>query len=277
MSYILFLGFKTKIYKKTPLVRVSLDDVFLHEFNLFKSIVGSYDEHARPNSWHSSYFAKTKIVGEHDLSPETNLSLPWHTFTSIHPQMNAIAIEINGKYIEAKQDHKLKIEIINTDNNYTNGFMTKTTLVQFCYAYLVPSEIAINPFPYCEENHNSQIRKKKIAKLNNNLKEIKKIMFKDFTYQNSETKFKFDLKDYGKKDRHTAPLIKIYNLDTLKEEYIRHMAFFTQGIIDIEFPTSHVSVSANNDEYFGYYKLDTLNLLIICNKYHEYENLRSDS
>lgn len=277
MSYVLFLGFKAKIYKKNPLVRVWLDDLFLHEFDLTRSITGSFDKHSFPNGWHSEFWRETKRVGERVLSPETNLSLPWHKFVSIHWQMNSFAVEINKKYIDLKKQHKLKIEITNTDNNYTNGFMTKTTLVQFCYAYLVPRQIALDPLPYCEKNHNSQIRKKKVDRLNNNLKDIKNMMFKDFTYQNPETKFKFDLKDYGKKDRHTAPLIKIHNLDTFKDEYIRHMAFFTQGIIDIEFPTSHVAVSANNDEYFGDTKLDTLNLIIICNKYHEYENHRSHS
>lgn len=274
MSYVLFLGFKTKINKKFPLVRLWLDNIFLNEFNLTRSISGQYEDHAFPMGFRSPYLEQYTKVGEHQLSPETNLTLKWHDFVALHPQLNCIAIEIDENYIQSKSNHNLKIEVINTDNNYTNGFMTKTTLVQFCYAYLVPKSVVKDLLHYCEKNHTSEIRKRRIDKIqkNNHMSLLRKMMFEDFNFQKKSEKFKFDLKDLMKTNKDTDPTIRFFNTDTQKYENIKHMAFFTQGVFEAKFPTTHVTETSDGNEFFGDTKLETYNLCVICNKYHEYEN-----
>ena len=137
----------------------------------------------------------------------------------------------------------------------------------------MPKSVVKDLLPYCEKNHNSEIRKKRIDKIkNNHTSLLKKMMFEDFNYQKKFEKFKFDLKDLMKSNKDTVPTIAYFNTDKQKHENIQHMAFFTQGVFEMEFPTTHVTATPDGNEFFGDTKLETYNLCVICNKYLEYEN-----
>tara|TARA_Y100001937_G_scaffold58960_1_gene80904 strand:- start:754 stop:1620 length:867 start_codon:yes stop_codon:yes gene_type:complete len=129
MKYLLGIGFAvTQKYKKDPIVRVSIDNRFVDEFT-----VSDYPEHDK--EWMQDldpwvYKAPFTDWMNH-AKPWEKLSIKmWGTFPK---KFNLYVID------EAHLKHKkqLVIDIANSDSNYTNGFMTKSTLLDF-RAFLLP-------------------------------------------------------------------------------------------------------------------------------------------
>ena len=52
--------------------------------------------------------------------------------------------EFDESYINSIGRHKLKIQITNDDNNFTNGFLTKYTSICLSIAEIIPKKILIN-------------------------------------------------------------------------------------------------------------------------------------
>ena len=111
------LGFYCEVYRREPLCRVYVNDVLLDEFNIPHSPYKKID--------YPSLF----------LNPNYNNS-------------DVIKIKNNAlfyKFIEFDcSDSNLldiRIEVINDDNNYNNGFMTKYTKIMLSQFYVIPKGI----------------------------------------------------------------------------------------------------------------------------------------
>ena len=104
MRYMLGLSFTCKIYKKFPTIRVFADDIFIDEFTLNEKSV-----------------CKVKERGEG----------MWKIRTTIK---TLYTFEIDGKHL----NDKISLHIENNDSNYTNGFITKSTLIQLSFRFLIP-------------------------------------------------------------------------------------------------------------------------------------------
>ena len=112
MKYLLVVGFYCNVYRKEPQARLFVGDKLIDEFNI---------KHCIDKDYISFEFFKDY----HTLQPrnrETSNSLLIKTM----PNLQFYEIDV-----KKKQDLlELRIDINNNDNNYNNGFMTKSTLLQ---------------------------------------------------------------------------------------------------------------------------------------------------
>ena len=129
MKYLLGIGFAvTQKYKKDPIVRVSIDDRFVDEFTVSESPDHDKEWMLNLDPW--VYKAPFTDWMNHSRPWEKGSIKMWGTFPK---KFNLYVID------EAHLKHKkqLVIDIANSDSNYTNGFMTKSTLLDF-RAFLLP-------------------------------------------------------------------------------------------------------------------------------------------
>ena len=119
MRQLLILGFYCKVYRREPLCRVYVNDILLDEFNI---------PHTPYNNIHLS------TVGDR-LSPQfPNQQLQF--LKSTNPFLKYI--EFDDLDIEKLN---IRIEIKNNDNNYTNGFINKCTLVLLPHVFLFSKKL----------------------------------------------------------------------------------------------------------------------------------------
>ena len=67
-----------------------------------------------------------------------------HLINFFHKDIFFKIFELDANYIDSKSEHNIKIELTNTNNNYNNGFMTKSTFVSLFVAYLIPKQVLLN-------------------------------------------------------------------------------------------------------------------------------------
>ena len=131
MKYLLGIGFViTQKYKKDPIARIFIDDTFIDEISLVDYPNCKKLWQRDTNIWiyqreYTTYFSKRydppyPLFDEqrHDHFPKK-----WKLYVIDESQL--------------KHKKQLRIQIDNSDSNYTNGFMTKTTLLDF-FTFLIP-------------------------------------------------------------------------------------------------------------------------------------------
>lgn len=137
MKYLLGIGFfLKKRYKKNPSVRVFLDDTFIDEFYIDENLESKRQWLSDPTHW---IYEKQEWI--------------WH-FTYSGPKaqplskprpLNRYGMDFCRRfryyildYQDLKNSSKLRFEIDNNDTNYTNGFMTRSTLIDLSKIFLIP-------------------------------------------------------------------------------------------------------------------------------------------
>ena len=106
MQYVLGLGILCKKYKKNPIIRVFADDTFIDEFEI------AHDDETKKFT---------------DFSKNLQLS------------RNHTAKHFHLSYIDERHlNSKISIHVQNNDSNYTNGFMSKSTVIAFDSTFLIP-------------------------------------------------------------------------------------------------------------------------------------------
>ena len=119
MKYIFGFNVGVKLYKKFPKFKIFadgrlIDDLHLDESNLHKDTY-IFNKDSYPDEdqdvWYQDRFVNKKI----------------HLY------------KIDGNYL----NKNITIDIENNDNNYTNGFMTNSTLVYFSNIFLIPENLHI--------------------------------------------------------------------------------------------------------------------------------------
>ena len=133
MQYVLGIGLFRKKFKTDPIIRVSINDILLDEFTL---------DH---EDTEEITYAK-KDLFDHYLP----ISTPYKRPMTI--SKNIKLYKFNDSIFGG--NNKCELEIINNDTNYTNGFMTKSTVIFLNTLFLVPLK-------YCLYDKNS------IQKFNN--------------------------------------------------------------------------------------------------------------
>ena len=123
MQYVLGLAILCKKYKKTPTIRLFIDNRFIDEFKvddttkLFDGPV--IHAHSRKSGFENALIT----------DGELRLSFP-----------NKYKIfEINEKIF--KNDSKITFEIQNKDSNYVNGFITRSTVIAMHNIFLIPKSL----------------------------------------------------------------------------------------------------------------------------------------
>ena len=112
MQYVLGLGILCKKYKKNPNIRVFADDTFIDEFEI-------------------THGDETKKFT--DISKNCKMTKNWSAkhFHILH---------IDEKHLNSK----ISIRVQNDDSNYTNSFMSKSTVIAFDSIFLIPKHFLDN-------------------------------------------------------------------------------------------------------------------------------------
>ena len=116
MNHMLVLSFEYHRYHKDAIIRVYADDRLVDELKLATDI---------------------KLKAYRDPSPAPD-------FLATHNQYDCTRIEIMPERIflyeidERYLNKQIRIEVLNDNNNHTNGFMTNFSYIKFHYIFLVP-------------------------------------------------------------------------------------------------------------------------------------------
>lgn len=187
MSYILCLGFNSKIYRTAPKVRIFLNNFFLDEYDINNNSLEC--SHPFISEYSDDLYQFKQDAGGR-LTPNTVFSSLHKVKNFFNNQLCLKFFDLSEKYINSAIAHNLKIEIFNNDNNYTNGFLTKSTYVTLSIAYLIPKKILVNYKVFLDEYFTS-LKNQRIQ--HSNLKQIK-------NYYNSYN-FKFDILNFASKNK----------------------------------------------------------------------------
>ena len=124
MKYVLFVSFCYKHYKKENYFRIYLDDLLVDEVSLNKDINRVGIEYVIANLEKDSWLRRD-LVKKYKLSNGT---------------MPLLTDQLWLYEIDIKEGHtpKIKLDFNITDNNYTNGFMTKSAMVRLEKVGLIP-------------------------------------------------------------------------------------------------------------------------------------------
>jgi len=124
MRQLLILGFYCEVYRREPLCRVYVNDVLLDEFNIPHTPKDVLDYNYKNFLLDPKYSRADLNFIDSQLNPLFYKLIEFNEF--------------NGKLLD------LRIEILNNDNNYTNGFLTKYTRIMLDRCYLLPIKILDN-------------------------------------------------------------------------------------------------------------------------------------
>jgi hypothetical protein len=180
MKQVIFLGFYCQIYKKEPTARIYVGDVMIDEIKIpefcpeeyvrdkklsflsNKNVNNMYltaQLHLAQTELDPSLFEKKHILDNFwwDKKGMDKISFAevckefdpeFQTLSNIkHPKI--LVYVIDDEILKTTQ-YKLRIEIKNSDSDYTNGFMSKSTLVYLSHFYMIPYSLFEDPINYTE-------------------------------------------------------------------------------------------------------------------------------
>jgi len=122
MKYVFGFNVGVKLYKKFPTLRIHADDRLIDEFELNEA----------------DLFKETYVFDRKTFPSGPEGTASWHLDRFYSKKIRVY--KIGEKYL----NNKITIDIKNQDNNYTNGFMTRSTLIRFSNIFLMPEELYVN-------------------------------------------------------------------------------------------------------------------------------------
>lgn len=125
MRYLLVLGFSCNVYKKEPRIRLFFNEQLIDEFN-----VSNY-----PKSINFIRNAEKILILKHPLEPCAEKTIIKY-MKDFMPPLRFYNISVEDRL----QRSQIRIDVDNDDNNYNNGFITKSTLLQFKILSLLPAD-----------------------------------------------------------------------------------------------------------------------------------------
>ena len=159
MSYALFIGFKTKVFTTPPTIKVTIDNYYVDEFcpEKYQAEYNEHDPDASGYIYSKEYQAAVKKTVKLDPVPfyKKQDQKPQSYFI---PEIEWKMFELGSHVIDRGEKHRIVLEVFNGDNNYTNGFMTDSTMIKFDVVYLVPTSVLKDPIKFCDDYN--EIRKK---------------------------------------------------------------------------------------------------------------------
>jgi hypothetical protein len=180
MKQVIFLGFHCQIYKKAPVARIYIGDVMIDEIEISEYCPKEYMRDKKlsflsSKNLNNIVFVDRLYAGQNDLDPSIfekkhildnfwwdkkgmskisfaefckEVDLEFNTLSNIkHPKI--LVYVIDDEVLKTAQ-YKLRIEIKNSDSDYTNGFMSKSTLVYLSHFYVMPYSLFEDPINYTE-------------------------------------------------------------------------------------------------------------------------------
>jgi len=163
MQQVIFLSFYCEIYKKNPIARIYIGDTLIDEIEIPEYVDQTFEEkklkkydyrldnyyfNIKPSHILDPIFHKNK-----NLNPDHNLFKDLCNILEkiTHPK---IFIYFIDDEILKLANGSIRIIIYNKDSNYTNGFMSKSTLFSLHGFYIIPEIIIKNPIEITERYRN---------------------------------------------------------------------------------------------------------------------------
>jgi hypothetical protein len=123
MRYLLVVGFACDVYRQEPRARVYFNDQLIDEFFI------------------ENHIKNVELDTKHPLEPIPRQKLIEHR-TKCLPPLHLYELDIHKESKHAN----IRIDINNDDNNYTNGFMNQTTLIQCRILSLLPKDKSVHDY-----------------------------------------------------------------------------------------------------------------------------------
>lgn len=260
MINILSLGFSVIKFKKFPTVRVWIDDTLLDEFEVTtkNNFNRKHQGHIRWESddliFHpvtSSLLKSFKNMDKKTFYFENKTN---KKFPILNDNLHLRFYEIDDKVLDKK--FNLKIEIQGSNSNYTNGFMTKSTLLNFSICNILPKVFFTNLIDFVDKFEFS-----KYGKYN------KKTFQKDI-----------EIVKYYKRRRNLLDNFVYYSNWKGPDANSNNQKIWCgeKGIFSLDFIKKSKIFTAQKPIPIGYPRLG--NFVLLCglqDKYLEYENYRN--
>ena len=122
MKYLLVVGFACDVYHQVPRARLFFNEQLIDEF-----YIPHHDD--KKNLIHPSSNLK------HPLEPYADKIMNEYLENSL-PPLRFYELDVDDKLQQAL----IRIDVDNNDSNYSNGFMTKSTQLQFKVLSLLPAD-----------------------------------------------------------------------------------------------------------------------------------------
>tara|TARA_B110000495_G_C23018889_1_gene604044 strand:- start:907 stop:1707 length:801 start_codon:yes stop_codon:yes gene_type:complete len=137
MKYILGLAFLFEYYKRPATLRIFVDDMLIDELSLTESI-GRIGDEVEVEEWFSKFDRKNfQYIRDHHPKEYARVTKNnWHYWTNFPVVDKVFLFEID----QPLPDKKIRIEVINDNTNYNNGFMTKNSFVVVEQVFLIPKK-----------------------------------------------------------------------------------------------------------------------------------------
>jgi hypothetical protein len=123
MKYLLVVGFSCDVYQQEPRARIFVGNQLIDEFYI--------QYHKDTLCTAMKKFSGNRHILQNFSKIDYNLNIRIKNL----PPLRFYEVEIDQSHADRLE---LRIEINNNDNNYTNGFMTSTTLLQLRVFYFFP-------------------------------------------------------------------------------------------------------------------------------------------
>tara|TARA_A100001011_G_C14057829_1_gene734800 strand:+ start:50 stop:883 length:834 start_codon:yes stop_codon:yes gene_type:complete len=187
MSYLLCLGFTSFKYKKDPIIKLYIDDKFLYEFEINSFYTAKQFSSKKEIDHKLARQVKTKFLHLYnkDYTHYLRTIDPLKNFNNYNKMVkydqDVFAPDINWHFFELDNDlvlnaKKLQIDINAEDSNYTNGFMTLSTIYSLKVANIIPKKVVDD---YKKIFKKYDIDLKQYNRKQNTIKTIKKFYAKN--------------------------------------------------------------------------------------------------
>jgi hypothetical protein len=242
MKYLLVAGFACDVYRQEPRARIFFNDKLIDEFN-----IKNYNNDSVILSYKQKY-----LIERHLLEPSSDKIHTEHRLNLL-PPLRFYELEIDNSLHQAI----VRIDINNDDSNYVNGFITKSTLLQFRILSLFPFDKKITEWflqKFCEKRNSYRYPWYRRTRLNN--------------FFNCETTYYNKLLWIGKNGKKiegdNTPFMKMHNIGGSGSLFCKF--FKKYGILVEEFLENKKSYLYNTSIKFTKF---------IYDKYEQHENQRN--
>ena len=255
MSYLLFLGFKSIVYKVPPKIRVYLDDIFLDEFSIIPTKLCDINN--------------LQLHSDDWLSRRNLLSNSTTNLQKIHTDYNKLfdndivfkILEIDSEIFKKNLKSELRIELVNASNNYTNGFMTKSTLISLYVVRIIPKNVIVDAEHYCDAFYTSRRNEKSLHSDTKSILNFYKSKTIAFDILANNTIFK-------KNNNKIFAMTPWYSNNNV--EYIRRYSWLGQkGFFKFLVLNKWIQIKNKDFKNVNFFEVE---LLCLRNKYKDYEN-----